>query len=156
MSAVFTLNSNNIRPMAIADLDRIMEIELSVYPHPWTRGIFFDCMNVGYSCWVLEDTINIIGYAVISIAASEAHLLNVSIASNHQNQGLGRQFVIQMCDVAKQSQADTMLLEVRPSNHAAVHLYDSVGFNEVGQRKKYYPADKGAREDALIMAKALF
>jgi len=155
MSAVFTLDNNNIRLMRESDLDRIMEIELAVYPHPWTRGIFLDCINVGYRCWVLEYESDIIGYAVMSIAVNEAHLLNISIKSSHQNQGLGREFVIQMCDVAKESSADTILLEVRPSNHAAVHLYDSIGFNEVGIRKNYYPANKGHREDALILAKSL-
>ncbi|MFV2059267.1 MAG: ribosomal protein S18-alanine N-acetyltransferase [Gammaproteobacteria bacterium] len=141
--------------MTESDLDRIMEIELNVYPHPWTRGIFSDCIKVGYQCLVLEDNSKIIGYCVMSIAINEAHLLNISVAANYQNQGIGRHFVNQMCDVAKQSHADTLLLEVRPSNFAAVHLYDSIGFNEVGLRKKYYPGDSGVREDALIMAKAL-
>ncbi len=156
MSAIFTLNDNNLRPMTEADLDRIMEIELSVYPHPWTRGIFTDCIRVGYKCWVLEDDVNIIGYAVLSIAVDEVHLLNVSIDLSHQNQGLGRQLIIQMCDVAKQYNAESMLLEVRPSNYAAVYLYNSIGFNEIGVRKNYYPSSNGKREDALIMAMALF
>ena len=155
MSAVFRLNSNNIRTMTESDLDQIMEIELSIYPHPWSRGIFSDCMKVGYKCWVLEDAYKIIGYAVMSIAVNEVHLLNISIESSRQNQGLGRQFVVQLCDIAKESHADTILLEVRPSNHAAVHLYNSIGFNEVGVRKNYYPDDNGNREDALIMAKSL-
>ncbi|MFV1983131.1 MAG: ribosomal protein S18-alanine N-acetyltransferase [Thiohalomonadales bacterium] len=155
MSAVFTLTSNSIRPMTESDLDWIMEIEMSVYPHPWTRGIFSDCIKVGYKCWVLEDEYNIIGYTVMSMTINEVHLLNISIASNRQNQGLGRQFVIQMCEIAKQSQADTMLLEVRPSNTIAIHLYDSIGFNEIGIRKNYYPDDNGNREDAIIMAKSL-
>jgi len=155
MSAVFTLTSNSIRQMTESDLDWIMEIEMSVYPHPWTRGIFSDCIKVDYKCWVLEDEYNIIGYAVMSMAINEVHLLNISIASNRQNQGLGRQFIVQMCDIAKQSHADTMLLEVRPSNTAAIHLYDSIGFNEVGIRKNYYPDANGNREDAIIMAKSL-
>ncbi len=142
--------------MAETDLDRIMEIELSVYPHPWSRGIFMDCIRVGYKCWVLEDDINIIGYAVLSVAVDEVHLLNVSIDLNHQNQGLGRQLILQMCDVAKQHNAESMLLEVRPSNQVAVHLYNSIGFNEVGVRKNYYPSSNGKREDALIMAMSLF
>jgi [ribosomal protein S18]-alanine N-acetyltransferase len=45
----------------------------------------------------------------------------------------------------------TLLLEVRPSNSAAIQLYHSVGFNEIGVRKNYYPAPQG-REDALMLA----
>jgi len=156
MSAVLTLNINNLREMTESDLDRVMAIEVSVYPHPWTRGIFSDCIKVGYKCWVLEQQTEIIGYAVMSVGVDEVHLLNISIKSSHQNQGLGRQFVLQMCDIAKKNNADTILLEVRPSNLSAVHLYDSIGFNEVGLRKNYYPDQNGKREDALIMAKSLF
>jgi len=155
MSAVFTLDYNTLRPMTESDLDPIMEIENTVYPHPWTHGIFSDCIKVGYNCWVLEQLSEIIGYAVMSIAVNEAHLLNISIKLSHQNQGLGRQLVIQLCDMAKKLQVDTILLEVRPSNVTAVHLYDSIGFNEVGLRKNYYPDQNGKREDALIMAKSL-
>ena len=156
MSAVFSLNNFSTRPMTESDLDQIMEVELRIYPHPWTKGIFSDCIKVGYKCRVLENENVIIGYSVMSVAVNEVHLLNISIDSIQQNQGFGREFVIQMCDLAKESKADTMLLEVRPSNHAAVHLYNSIGFNEVGIRKNYYPSDSGSREDALIMARSLF
>jgi len=155
MSAVFTLNSFNTRTMTESDLDQIMKIELDIYPHPWTKGIFSDCIKVGYKCYVLEDGIEIIGYSVLSFAVDEVHLLNVSIKENRQNQGLGRELVNRMCDIAKEFKADTMLLEVRPSNYAAVHLYDSLGFNEIGLRENYYPSNSKKREDALIMAKAL-
>ncbi|VAW91531.1 Ribosomal-protein-S18p-alanine acetyltransferase [hydrothermal vent metagenome] len=156
MSAVFNLTSHNLRPMTELDLDSVMDIELCVYPYPWTRGIFNDCIKVGYKCWVLEDDNDIIGYSVLSIAVDEAHLLNISIKSERQNEGLGRQFIEKMCELAKMSNADTILLEVRPSNLPAVHLYDSLGFNEVGVRKNYYPSSNGKREDALIMAKSLY
>ncbi len=156
MNAVFRLNSHTLRPMTELDLSDVMDIELCVYPHPWTRGIFADCIKVGYKCWVLEDAGEIIGYSVLSIAVDEAHLLNISIKRERQNQGLGRQFIEEMCELAKNSSADTILLEVRPSNLSAVHLYGGLGFNEVGIRKNYYPDNGGLREDALIMAKSLF
>ena len=48
-----------------------------------------------------------------------------------------------------------MLLEVRPSNIAAIYLYTNLGFNEIARRKDYYPASKG-REDAIVFARHLF
>ena len=50
-----------------------------------------------------------------------------------------------------------MILEVRPSNTAAVALYRKLGYEEIGVRKNYYPADPqlGTREDALVMAKSI-
>jgi ribosomal-protein-alanine N-acetyltransferase len=59
-----------------------------------------------------------------------------------------------MLERARQLTAETVFLEVRPSNPAAYHLYISMGFNEVGTRRGYYPAKSG-REDATIMAKEL-
>jgi ribosomal-protein-alanine N-acetyltransferase len=56
--------------------------------------------------------------------------------------------------IARRLQTEMMFLEVRPSNEAARRLYDKLGFNEIGTRANYYPAEKG-REDALILAKQL-
>jgi len=68
--------------------------------------------------------------------------------------GLGRKILNYLVDLARRHDADTVLLEVRPSNRAAVSLYHELGFNEVGTRRNYYPAENG-REDAMILAKTL-
>ena len=72
-----------------------------------------------------------------------------------QGQGLGRRLLQHLIAEAGRKEADTMFLEVRASNRAASSLYDSAGFNEVGQRRGYYPAEGGAREDALVLALSL-
>ena len=94
------------------------------------------------------------GYAVMSVAAGEANILNLCIHPNIQGQGLGRKLMEQLLMLARQQQADTVFLELRASNRAASSLYDAVGFNEMGVRQNYYPAKKG-REDAILMAKVL-
>jgi ribosomal-protein-alanine N-acetyltransferase len=86
----------------------------------------------------------------MSIAVGEAHLLNLCVSPQEQNQGIGRKLLEHVISVAK-SHADTMFLEVRPTNTAAIFLYESVGFNEIGVRKGYYPAKNG-REDAIMFA----
>jgi ribosomal-protein-alanine N-acetyltransferase len=43
-------------------------------------------------------------------------------------------------------------LEVRVGNTRAIHVYQSQGFRRVGHRKAYYPADRGGREDAIVMS----
>jgi len=143
-----------IRPMREVDLDGIMAIELRAYSYPWTVGIFRDCIRAGHHCWVLDRDGALCGYGVLSVAASEAHLLNVCVAPEFQSCGLGRRLLARMLDLARWHRAQRVFLEVRPSNSAAVALYDSAGFNEIGRRPGYYPAQAG-REDALVMAMEL-
>jgi len=140
-----------IREMHEDDLDRVMEIETSVYPYPWTRGIMRDCLRVNYDCFIATLDEEIIAHAVLSVAAGESHILNLAVDQVHQGQGIGRHFLAHLMDRARIKQADMLLLEVRPSNRAAIELYESSGFNEIGCRKAYYPAPNG-KEDALILA----
>ena len=154
MSAVLE-SSENIRPMNEADLDKVMTIEPYAYEYPWTKGIFRDCLRVGYSSWVIENEQGgLDGYGVMSVGVGEAHILNLTVTPEMQGQGLGKMLLNHFVDTARDHSLDTLLLEVRPSNKTAVALYAKAGFNEVGARKDYYPAKNG-REDALILALAL-
>ena len=139
------------RLMREDDLDTVIAIEQAVYPFPWTRGIFFDCLNIGYLCRVLEFNEKIVAYAVMSVAVGEAHLLTIVVPSSEQGKGYGKKMLNEMITHAVIDNADTMYLEVRTSNKTAIDLYHNRGFNELGIRKRYYPAEKG-REDALILA----
>lgn len=143
--------SLGMRPMTGRDVAQVMAIETSAYPFPWTAGIFADCIRAGYACWLLEDGEVLVGYGVLSVAAGEAHLLNLCIAPSSQGHGLGAHLLGKMVELARWHRAQRIFLEVRPSNRAAVALYDRAGFNEIGRRPNYYPADRG-REDALVLA----
>jgi [ribosomal protein S18]-alanine N-acetyltransferase len=154
MSAMLESANGRFRSMTEADLLQIMEIERRAYPYPWTPGILRDCLRVGYACWVYEVDAVIHAYGVMSVAAGEAHILNLCVRTESQGQGLGGKMLTQLIALARRHGADTLLLEVRPSNLPALRLYQSQGFNEVGTRKNYYPAEQG-REDALILALAL-
>ena len=142
------------RRMTLADIRWVMQVEREVYQFPWTDKIFNDCIRVGYDCWLALQQQNIVGHAVISVTAGESHMLNLSIARKHQRKGYGRQFIEFLIDEARERNAQTMLLEVRPSNTAAINCYNSAGFNEIGCRKDYYPASEG-REDALLFARQI-
>ena len=141
----------NFRPMSANDINAVMQVEVKVYPYPWTKGILSDCLRVGYDCWVATENEKIIGHAVLSVAAGESHLLNLAVDQLYQGQGIGRKLLAHLMDIARVKSADMILLEVRPSNKAAIHIYESTGFNEIGCRKAYYPAPKG-KEDALLFA----
>ena len=150
MSAVIETRLG-IRPMLEDDLDEIILIEEDVYESPWTQGIFYDCMRVGYSCWVYEENSEIVAYGVLSVAAGEAHILTLVVRTESQRKGLGRMMLEHLLVAANTLQVDTMLLEVRPSNKGAINLYLGAGFRTIGKRPDYYPSEKG-REDALVMS----
>lgn len=145
---------SQVRAMTYTDLKQVIEIEMRTYTHPWTIGIFRDCLRVGYSCWVLTEKETVIGYGIVMLAPGEAHILNICVLPDYQRKGLGRKLLKFMSDRAAQSDVDMILLEVRRSNQSAIDLYLSEGFNELGVRDNYYPAASG-REDAIIFAKYL-
>lgn len=137
--------------MVADDLDAVIENETRSYAYPWTRGIFADCLRSGHECWVLTVGDRVIGHGILSAAAGEGHLLNVCIRRDEQGQGHGRELVLQMLRRAVARHVSVVFLEVRPTNRVALHLYESLGFNEVGRRRGYYPVEHG-REDALVLA----
>lgn len=154
MSAVSAPAPAVLRPMHEEDLDTVMEIERRAYPFPWTRGIFRDCLHAGYPGRVMEQAGQLVGYGMLSIAADEAHILNVCVDPAQQSRGHGRVLLRALVRLARERGASRVFLEVRPSNTSAIALYHSEGFNEIGRRPRYYPAHSG-REDALVMAMEL-
>ena len=154
MSAAGRTARAALRPLRESDLNAVMAIEVRGYPYPWTRGIFIDCLRARYPGLAMEQDGLLVGYALLSIAADEAHLLNICVDPLSQTRGLGRQLLRAMVALARDRRAQRIFLEVRPSNTPALALYESEGFNEIGRRPRYYPAADG-REDALVMAMEL-
>jgi len=143
-----------IRTMNYSDLKQVVAVEKKSYPHPWTLGIFRDCLRVGHHAWVMTLDKKVIAYAIIMLSPGEAHILNICVAPDYQTKGLGRYLLRYLINRTDQTDIDMVLLEVRRSNAKAQLLYQSEGFHELGVRKAYYPADNG-REDAIILAKYL-
>ncbi|HMH18767.1 MAG TPA: ribosomal protein S18-alanine N-acetyltransferase [Burkholderiales bacterium] len=150
MSAVLR-PAPRFEPMSEADLRPVIEIEESLYEFPWTLGNFRDSLRAGYDCWVVRDGRQLIGYAVLILAAGEAHLLNLSIAARVQRRGHGRSLLEHVIGIARERETKTLFLEVRPTNAVGQRLYAGYGFKQVGVRRGYYPARRG-REDALVLA----
>jgi ribosomal-protein-alanine N-acetyltransferase len=140
-----------ITPLDASHIPTVLEIERRAYPFPWSERIFQDCLKAGYSGWLLCDADGAIaGYALLSVAVDEAHVLNLCIDPRAQRRGLGRQLLRHLIRIARAANATRLLLEVRRSNRAALRLYESIGFERLGIRKAYYPAGK-EREDALVL-----
>jgi len=138
-----------LRVMTMPDIPHVIEIERDSYPFPWSEGIFRDCIRVGYFCRVVELRGVISGYGVMSFGAGEAHILNLCIHRELRDQGVGRTLLQHLLSAARNAGMYDAFLEVRPSNHGAIKLYESLGFVRIGIRKGYYQASPG-REDALV------
>src|SRR5580704_19250001 len=83
----------DIRSMQEADIARVLRIERLSYAFPWTEGIFRDCLRVNYTCRVAEIGVAIAGYGIMSVAAGEAHLLNLCIGEDYRRRGIGRRLL---------------------------------------------------------------
>lgn len=143
-----------LAPMQETDLDAVLAIEAAVYSHPWTRANFADSLRTGYQCWTARRDGGLTGYFVLSVALGEAHLLNLSVALPCQRRGYGRALLGEIVALARSLQAQRLFLEVRPSNRAAIMLYQGSEFRQLAVRRGYYPAH-GGREDALVFTRHL-
>lgn len=140
-----------MRAMTMDDVDGVLSIEQAVQAYPWTRGNFVDALDNGYVCRVDEADCEIRGYAVLMPLIDEGELLNIGVAAGKQRKGLGRAMLLEMLDLACERNMLRVFLEVRSSNSAALALYRSSGFGEVGVRRDYYKNASGS-EDAITMA----
>ena len=136
--------------MRSRDLDEVVAIERMSFTLPWSRGAFLYEMeqNRVARCWVLREAEHVIGYVCLWEIGDEVHVTNIAVHPESRRRGLGRTLLSSVLDDARQRRLRVVGLEVRPSNHEALGMYDSFGFKVVGRRKGYY-YDTG--EDALVM-----
>jgi [ribosomal protein S18]-alanine N-acetyltransferase len=142
------------RTMAHDDLPQVSDIERRSYEFPWSHGVFRDCLLAGYTCIVLERDDSIVGYAILSVAAGEAHILNLCVDPDYRRLGYGDRLLDEILLRAKAASVREVFLEVRPSNATALSLYRKKGFRQIANRRAYYQARHG-REDASVLSLVL-
>jgi ribosomal-protein-alanine N-acetyltransferase len=142
-------------PLLADSLDRVLHVEQRAYSHPWNRANFIDALHSGYQAQMLTANGQLLGYFVAMKGVDEVHLLNITVAPEFQRQGWARILLDALAIWARGQGAQWLWLEVRVSNERALRIYEAHGYRRVGQRKAYYPADHGQREDALVMSLAL-
>ena len=139
-----------IRRMTLNDLDAVAAIEAATFPTPWSRDSFRLELerNVAARYLVAEMDGQVIGYAGAWIILDESHITNIAIEESRRGLGYGRALTTALMQYLSNLGAAYATLEVRRSNLRAQNLYKSLGFVELGVRKRYYEDN---REDALIM-----
>lgn len=156
-------------PMTAVDLDSVLAIEAVSHIQPWTKGNFSDSLAAGHWAYCvrpqLADAVKgsyldpeiLWAYCILFPAVDELHLLNITVSPKLRRLGIGVKMMNAIEGVAAQQNMPRIILEVRPSNKAALHLYQTLGYEQIGLRKNYYPVDavNGLREDALVLAKSI-
>lgn len=156
-------------PMQIADLDEVLGIEAVSHLHPWTRGNFIDSLAAGHWAYCIRPQVEqaikgsyldpsvLWAYCILFPAVDELHLLNITVSPKLRKLGLGSRIMTSIESVSAQQNIPRIILEVRPSNTAAIGLYHKLAYEQIGIRKNYYPAspESGGREDAVVMAKSI-
>ena len=151
MSAVLQQEAR-FEPLTGAWLDAVLAIETRAYAHPWSRGNFIDSLQAGYEAQMLLGGDTLLGYYVAMKGVDEVHLLNITVAPEYQRQGWGMVLLEALTLWSRGQGAEWLWLEVRVSNTRALAIYDAHGYRRVGERKAYYPAADGQREDAVVMS----
>ena len=152
MNAVLQPIEARFEPLTAARLEAVMAVEQQAYPHPWSRGNFTDSLQSGYQMQVLMGGDELLGYFVAMKGVEEVHLLNITVAPAHQRQGWARVMLDALAVWSRGQGAQWLWLEVRVSNARALAIYAAHGFRRVGERRNYYPAAQGQREDAVVMS----
>ena len=142
------------RSMIHDDLPQVSDIERRSYDFPWSHGVFRDCLLAGYTCIVLERGDMVAGYGILSVAAGEAHVLNICVDPDYRRLGYGNRLLDELLTRARAASVREVFLEVRPSNVNALSLYRKKGFRQIAQRRAYYQARSG-REDAAVLSLVL-
>lgn len=143
-----------LREMSSVDVGQVFAIECSVSEDPWSEKLFYECVLLNYSCWVVEIDGKVYGYGIMSCVAGEAHILNIAIHPDTQGQKFGLKVMQHLIEEAKNKKAESVYLEVRESNNKAINLYKKLSFVEIGIRKGYYKKGE-SREDALVLILSL-
>jgi [ribosomal protein S18]-alanine N-acetyltransferase len=140
----------SVEPMRPADLEEVLAIERASFTMPWSRGAFLYEIeqNRVARCYVVREAEVIIGYLCVWEIADEIHVTNIAIHPTHRRRGIARDLLTGLIADARARDVRMIVLEVRPSNHQAIALYEAFNFRVTGRRRGYY-YDTG--EDALVM-----
>ena len=138
-----------IRPMSVADLPGVLEVERECFSVPWSERIFLDMLDLDYYHFVTAFCGDqVAGYCGYIRSFETADIANIAVRGAYRRCGIGEQMLSQLMEHGFRNGVERFSLEVRASNTPAIGLYRKLGFRQEGLRKGYY---ENPREDALIM-----
>lgn len=141
-----------IVPMGPEHLDAAALLEQLCFSHPWSKSALEETLkNPCAYFFAAEWEGKTAGYAGMHCACGECYIDNIAVFPEYRRKGVASALLRSLIDCAKSENSEFLSLEVRPSNHGAIALYESFGFRREGVRKRFYSSPT---EDALIMTLA--
>ena len=144
------MGNYKLREMTLADVDRIAVIETECFPTPWKAESFINELTTNKlaTYYIIEESNTVAAYLGVWNIIDEGHITNVAVSPSYRGKGYGIALVKHLKGASIEKGVNWLTLEVRVGNTPAINLYEKMGFERQGVRKKYYQ-DNG--EDALIM-----
>lgn len=134
------------------DIYQMAECEREHFSDAGTSSSISSLLSAGGRAVIAYDGDTLCGYGYISVSPFESELLRIAVYGDHRNRGIAREILTRLHAIASECGSNEMFLEVRASNEAAISLYRSFGYEQVGIRKNFYRLPS---EDALIFKKDL-
>ena len=142
-----------IRKMNFGDVSAIAELEKVCFSDPWSENSIASEVENPLSYWLVAEVDGVVaGYVGSQTVLDASDMMNLAVSPDYRRQGIGQALVKALVEHLQQNKVIALLLEVRVSNTPAIALYESLGFEQVGRRPRYY---HNPREDALILRKEL-
>ena len=140
-----------ITNMTAQHVSQVAELEKLCFSDPWSEKSVASELNNSLSCWLVAEENGVVtGYVGSQTVIDESDMMNVAVHPDCRRRGIGRALIERLVAELKKTPVKFLMLEVRASNDAAIHLYEHLGFVQVGCRRNYY---RNPKEDALILRK---
>ncbi|MBR1742358.1 MAG: ribosomal protein S18-alanine N-acetyltransferase [Lachnospiraceae bacterium] len=142
-----------IRRMNEEDLAQVLSLENACFSKPWSEKSFLDALHSEQTLYLVAEAAGaVIGYCGFFFSFESADLCNMLVEEKMRKNGIGRKLLEEAFLLLGKRQIEKVILEVRASNASAIHLYEMLGFEKIGIRKRYYSEPV---EDALLMKKCI-
>ena len=140
-----------IVPMDRSHLKGVAELERLCFSTPWNEAMLEEELYNDTASFLVAEGPDgtVVGYAGLHVILDEGYIDNLAVRPDQRRQGIADRLLEVFCRFGA-AHLRFLTLEVRPSNTAAVALYEKHGFREAGRRRDYYDAP---REDALLLTK---
>ena len=140
-----------IAKMCEKHVPQVAALEALCFKDPWSEKSVASELTNPLSLWlVAEENGVVLGYIGSQTCLDETDMMNVAVHPDHRNKGIATSLIMGLVGALQKRGSRCLTLEVRASNEAAIRVYRSLEFTEVGRRKNYY---RNPREDALILRK---
>lgn len=137
-----------IEYMTLEDVDSIKNILKNEFDDFWSENILkSEIINENTKYIVAKIDDEIVGFAGVLFSPDVCEIMNIVVKKNKRRQGIGKELLSKLIEIAKKNNFEILTLEVNDKNISAKTLYESFGFENVGLRKKYY----NNIDDAIIM-----